>query len=136
YRGDLSCWGRCRSRWVLLTVHGDVFSTVRCTRSPRSGIRAAGSSATGSYRGEVSVSRVGAAYAKRAGEYIDALGFIEATAEQDRELIGVGGGRPWPDPRRRVRAGTLDGVAAPARSRHRGHRPGAHVHRPCYGDLS
>ncbi|MCK3771062.1 class I SAM-dependent methyltransferase [Microbacterium aerolatum] len=35
------------------------------------------------------VSRVGAAYAKRAGEYIDALGFIEATAEQDRKLIGA-----------------------------------------------
>ncbi|AMG84936.1 SAM-dependent methyltransferase [Microbacterium sp. PAMC 28756] len=30
-----------------------------------------------------------AAYAKRAGEYIDALGFIEATAEQDRKLIGA-----------------------------------------------
>lgn len=35
------------------------------------------------------MSRVGAAYAKRAGEYIAALGFIEATAELDRELIGA-----------------------------------------------
>lgn len=33
------------------------------------------------------VSRVVAAYGKRAGEYIDALGFIEATAEHDRKLI-------------------------------------------------
>ena len=38
------------------------------------------------------MSRVGAAYAERAGEYIDALGFIEATAEQDRELIGAWAG--------------------------------------------
>jgi len=35
---------------------------------------------------------VGAAYAKRAAEYIDALGFIEATAEEDRKLIGAWAG--------------------------------------------
>lgn len=36
--------------------------------------------------------RVRAAYAKRAAEYIDALGFIEATAEEDRALIGAWAG--------------------------------------------
>lgn len=45
-----------------------------------------------SYRGGVSASEVSDAYAERAAEYIDALGFIEATAEQDRTLIGTWAG--------------------------------------------
>ena len=36
----------------------------------------------------MSAGRVSLAYAERAGEYIDALGSIEATAEEDRALIG------------------------------------------------
>lgn len=40
----------------------------------------------------MSLDRVSAAYAKRAAEYIDALGFIEATAEEDRALIGAWAG--------------------------------------------
>lgn len=40
----------------------------------------------------MSLDRVSGAYAKRAAEYIDALGFIEATAEEDRALIGAWAG--------------------------------------------